>query len=139
MSAPVLATSTPQGMRPDLAWPLLPVPGENGRIEWPALAQSVREMIEVVLRTTPGEQLLRPDFGAGLERMVHRPNTVTTRARMRDAITDALRRFERRILLDDVTVEEDADPNLVLVAIRYRLRHNGQPGAIKAAVSVGGA
>ena len=137
MSAPVLASSRPKGIRPDLSWPLLPVPGEDGRLAWPDLDRSVREMIEIVLRTTPGEQLLRPDFGAGLERMIHQPNTVTTRARMRDAVATALRRFERRIILDDVVVEEDSDPNIVLVAIRYRLRHNGQPGAVKAAVSVG--
>lgn len=139
MSAPVFSSTRPQGLRPDLGWPLLPLPGEDGRLAWPGLAQSVREMIEVVLRTSPGEQLLRPDFGAGLEGMIHRPNTVTTRARMRDAITQALRRFERRILLDEVAVEEDSDPKVVLVAIRYRLRHNGQPGAVKAAVTVGGA
>lgn len=138
MSEPVLATSNLAPIKADLGWPLLPVPNEDGAMQWPDLASSVKHMIEVVLRTTPGEQLMRPEFGAGLERMIHRPNTVATRARIREAITEALKRFERRILLDDVQVTEGGTPNLVTVAILYRLRNNGQPGAVRANIAVGG-
>ena len=138
MSEPVLTTSKLAPIRPDLGWPLLPVPDETGSLHWPDLASSVKQMIEVILRTTPGEQLMRPQFGGGLERMIHRPNTVATRARIREAIIESLKRFERRILLDDVQVNQADDPNLVSVAILFRLRNNGQPGAVRANIAVGG-
>lgn len=139
MSQPVLASSKLAPIRPDLGWPLLPVPDANGAMQWPDLTTSVKQMIEVILRTTPGEQLMRPEFGGGLERMIHRPNTVATRARIREAIIENLKRFERRILLDQVQVNESDDPNVVTVAILYRLRNNGQPGSVRASISVGGA
>ena len=57
----------------------------------PALEQSVRQSIQVILSTRPGEQLMRPDFGAGLERFLHEPNTLTTRRRIRDVVRGVAR------------------------------------------------
>jgi phage baseplate assembly protein W len=111
---------------PLIGWPLLAVPDADGRLAYPTLAASVRQMIEVILRTRPGEQLMRPEFGAGLETMLHEPNTLTTRARMRDLIADSLDRWERRIVVDRVDVREVADrPSHVRVEIGYRVRRTG--------------
>ena len=52
---------------PPIGWPLLPVPGANGELGYPeSLADSVRQQLQVILSTRPGEQLMRPGFGAGL-------------------------------------------------------------------------
>jgi hypothetical protein len=111
---------------PLIGWPLLAVPDADGRLAYPTLAESVRQMIEVILRTRPGEQLMRPEFGAGLENLLHEPNTLTTRARMRDLIADSLERWERRILVDRIDVREVADrPSHVRVEIGYRVRRTG--------------
>lgn len=69
--------------RPLIGWPLLPLPDAHGRLNYPTLDQSVRQSIEVILRTRPGEQLMRPDFGAGLAAFLHEPNVLTTRRRIR--------------------------------------------------------
>lgn len=119
-------------------FPLLPVPDAEGRLSWPDPARSVREMIEVILRTAPGEQLMRPRFGAGLEALLHAPNTLTTRARAHDAITAALKAYEPRILLDRVEVDASADGREMLVTIAYRLALTGEPAALQARVPVGG-
>ena len=117
--------------RPLLGWPLLPVPDEHGRLSWPSLDESVRELIRVVLSTRPGEQLMRPDFGAGLETLLHEPNTLATRRRVRDLIEEALGRWEPRILLDGVDVHEVEDePSHLRVEVGYRLARNGAPGAV---------
>ena len=89
---------------PRIGWPLLPVPGADGRLSYPSLDESVRQSLEILLRTRPGEQLLRSDFGAGLENLLHEPNTLTTRRRIRDLVTDSLNLWETRILLDRVEV-----------------------------------
>ena len=46
--------------RPRIGWPLLPVPNENGELEYPTLEESVRQQIRVLLSTRPGEQLMGP-------------------------------------------------------------------------------
>mgnify|MGYP003449208689 FL=1 len=91
--------------REPIGWPLLPLPDTNGALAWPDLARSVREQIQVLLSTQPGEQLMRPAFGAGLERLLGEPNTISTRARIRDLVIDALARWEPRITVDAVTVD----------------------------------
>ena len=111
---------------PRIGWPLLPLPDSGGRLFYPGLDESVRQSIEIVLRTRPGEQLLRPDFGAGLEDLLHEPNTLTTRRRIRDLVTDSLNLWETRILLDRVEVWEVPDrPAEIRVEIAYRLRRTG--------------
>ncbi len=109
-------------------WPLFAAPDANGELHYPSLEASVRQAIRIILSTRPGEQLMRPEFGAGLEDFVHEPNTLTIRRRMYDRITEALARWESRILLDRVDVSEVAgQPTQVRVEILYRLRRTGAP------------
>jgi len=126
-------------VRPLLGWPFLPLPDEQGAIGWPGLEQSVRDVIRVILCTRPGEQLMRADFGAGLDRLLHEPNTLVTRRQIRDLVQDALTRWERRILLDGVEVWEVPDqPSHVRVEIAYRLARNGAPGAMNVTLQLEG-
>lgn len=125
--------------RPRLGWPLLPLPDDRGRISWPSLEDSVRQLIQVVLSTRPGEQLMRPDFGAGLELMLHEPDTLATRRRIRDGVQEALERWEHRILLDGVDVRDvEGQPGHVRVEIDYRLARTGAASALALTVQLGG-
>lgn len=111
---------------PLIGFPLLPLPDANGQLDYPSLENSVRQSIQVILQTRPGEQLMRAEFGAGLENFLHEPNTLTTRRRIRDQITNALTRWESRILLDRVEVEEVSEqPTHLRVKILYRLKRTG--------------
>ncbi|MDZ7754061.1 MAG: GPW/gp25 family protein [Gammaproteobacteria bacterium] len=108
-------------------WPLLGVPDARGRLRYPGLAESVRQSIKIILQTRPGERLMRPTFGGGLERYLHEPNTLTTRRQIRDLINESLARWEPRILLDRVDVwEVEERPDTVRVEIVYRLRLTNQ-------------
>jgi len=111
---------------PSIGWPLLPTPDKNGQLQYRSLEQSVRDMVQVILCTRPGEQLMRPTFGAGLQDFIHEPNTLTIRRRIRDGIMDALARWEPRIAIDRVDVAPvDGDPTQLRVEIGYRLRRTG--------------
>jgi phage baseplate assembly protein W len=124
-------------LSPPIGWPLLTVPDEYGRLGYPDLAASVRQAIRVILSTRPGEQLMRPDFGGGLETLLHEPNSLATRRRIRDLVQDSLERWERRIILDRVEVwEVDNEPTSVRVEIAYRLARTGEPGAIAATMQL---
>jgi len=127
--APVLNTTEPLG------WPLLPVPDANGQLHYPGLAQSVREQIQVLLSTRPGEQLMHPGFGAGLENLLTEPNTVATRSRIQELVGDALKRWEDRIVVDGIAVDPVSDAATgvadgVRVEIAYRLLRTGAPARV---------
>ena len=108
-------------------WPLLSLPDSEGRLSYPSLEESVRQSIKIILQTRPGERLMRPGYGGGLERYLHEPNTLTTRRQIRDLITSALERWEPRLLLDRVDVwEVEERPDTVRIEIVYRLRRNNR-------------
>ena len=138
MSGPVLSSSAGVRFAEPIGWPLMPVPDPEGRIGYPDLATSVRERIEVVLRTAPGEQLMRPAFGVGLETLIHQPNTLALRNGVEERMGEQLKAFEPRILIDRITVAEGSDQNSLLVTVAYRLRATGVPGRISAQVPLGG-
>lgn len=123
--------------QPLIGWPLLPLPDAHGQLAWPDLARSVRDAIRILLSTRPGEQLMRPDYGAGLDRLLQQPNTLGTRRQIRDLVQNGLARWERRILLDGVEVwEVDGEPGQVRVEIAYRLARTGAAGAINVTVQL---
>ncbi len=124
---------------PPISWPLLPLPDDGGNLNWPTLEQSVSQLIRVILQTRPGEQLMRPNFGAGLENFLHEPNTLTTHRRIRDVVSDSLARWERRIIVDDIAVSAPADkPTQVRIEIAYRLRRTGVPSRLGLTLQLGG-
>ena len=96
--------------------------GADGRFVWSEGEASIRESIEVVLKTEPGERVGVPEFGAGLGRFLFEPNTAATHARMQDAIVRALANWERRIEVESVDIAAGgADGETALAMITYRL------------------
>jgi uncharacterized protein len=124
--------------RPPLGWPLLQVPDESGSWRWPDLAQSLKNQIYVILKTKPGEQLMNPEFGAGLENELHEPDGLVTRARIRDLITKNLQDWESRIIVDAITVDASPrDGREVLIGISYRSRFNAMSQTLALAMPLG--
>jgi len=94
----------------------------DGRFVWSDGETNIRESITVVLKTEPGERVGVPDFGAGLGRFLFEPNNAATHARVQDAITRALVRWERRIDVEAVDVVPDtSEREAALATITYRL------------------
>ena len=97
-------------------------------MEWPSLARSVHDSIRIILQTRPGEQLMNPRFGAGLQSFVGETDTVATQRRIQERVLGALRAWETRILVEAVDVfDDDAQAGWVRVEIRYRVRRTGAP------------
>lgn len=81
--------------------------------------QIIRQSIEAIIDTNPGERIMRPDFGCGLSRYLMEPNTVMTRTGMQRDINNALSQWEPRIQLTNVAVTPGEDPSLVWIEISY--------------------
>jgi uncharacterized protein len=112
-------------------WPLLPYPDAAGQLSYPTPEESVRQLIRIILQTRPSEQLMRPFFGAGLENYVHEQNTLLTRRRITDLVKASLERWERRIILNRVEVNEvPGQPTRLRVEIGYQLKRTGATGRL---------
>ena len=121
-----------------VGFPLLPRPDEHGELCFASLEDSVQQLIKVILRTSPGEQLMHPEFGAGLDRMLHRPNTLETRLEIRDLVAKAITRFEQRVVLERVDVAEvEGAPADVRVEVVYRIRRTGAASQLGFTMSLG--
>lgn len=79
----------------------------------------VRQSIETILDTEPGERIMLPTFGCGLRRYLMAPNTAATRTAIGEDITEALSRWEPRIQVTNVAVTAGEDPALVWIEIAF--------------------
>jgi phage baseplate assembly protein W len=86
-------------------------------------AEDIRQSIRIILETDPGERVMRPDFGAGLRRLLFEPVTTNTLALVQHRVEEALVRWEPRIDVIDVIVSADEAPlGRLLIQIDYSIR-----------------
>jgi len=81
----------------------------------------IRGLVEQVLFTTPGERVMRPDFGSGLMQLVFAPNSPELAATTQFLLQAALQQW----LGDLVTVravEVEAVESTLRVTVRYVIR-----------------
>src|SRR5277367_4758128 len=106
-----------------ISWPFLPKPqAGTGIMTYPGLEQSVRDAIRIILTTRPGEQLMTPFFGAGLQNFLDEGNTIAVQRQIQTAILDSLQQYENRITVDAVDVTPiDGAPAELHVQIHYRM------------------
>jgi hypothetical protein len=98
----------------------------------------VRDSIRIILMTRPGEQLMRPRYGAGLQNFLDEGNTVALRAQIQTTILQSLQNYENRITVDAVDVDPIAGaPAQVQVQIHYRLLRTNVSQQIGATMNVG--
>ena len=110
-----------------LKFPLQVTP--QGRLAIASGEQRVEESIYVVLGTKLGERVMQPTFGCGIHDLLFAPNNSATRTRAIDAVRRALVMFESRVDVLDVSAESaQAEPNLLLIRVDYRLRANNAIG-----------
>jgi phage baseplate assembly protein W len=100
----------------------------RGGIRQSAAAQKVEESVRIILRTQDGERVMRPTFGCNLRSLAFAPNNAATANLARHYVEEGLRRWEPRILLDEVTVRNDPLEDRLLIAVAYRIRATYEPG-----------
>jgi phage baseplate assembly protein W len=88
----------------------------------------LRDKVEAVLFTAPGERVNNPSFGVGLNRAVFEPLDELAIAAVEFRIQQGLRRdIGDEILVDGVTVEADPLDGRMTVRISFRRRLDRKP------------
>lgn len=95
----------------------------QGNIASSSYEKSVEESIRIILGTTPGERVMRPDFGCKINDIVFAPDSSKTVSLAEHYIEEALVKWEPRIILKSVSGLQDEDnPGLINIHIDYEIR-----------------
>ncbi len=98
-------------------------------------AHSIAQSIKMILTTTPGERVMRPEYGSRLQELVFQPNDATTAGLAIQYVKEAITRWEPRIRVEYVDAGPvpggfrpgDTDSNhdnsaILRIALHYRIR-----------------
>ncbi|MCG8689349.1 MAG: GPW/gp25 family protein [Desulfobacterales bacterium] len=79
----------------------------------------IRDLIEQVLFTAPGERVMRPDFGSGVYQLIFAPAHDSLVAAAQQTIQAALQRWLGDLILVDSVSVETSD-SLVSIEVSYK-------------------
>lgn len=96
----------------------------SGRTATTGEADHIRDLIEQVLFTSPGERVMRPDFGAGLLALVFEPNGSTLASTTQFLVQSGLQRHLADLIEVNAVTVENIDAALQ-VTVRYTVLADG--------------
>ena len=81
----------------------------------------IRDLIEEVLFTSPGERVNRPDFGSGVMQLVFAPNSAELAATTQFVVQGALQQWLGDLIAVESVTVESIDSTLRIV-VQYQVR-----------------
>jgi phage baseplate assembly protein W len=95
----------------------------TSRVALATQARDIEQAIEIILRTSPGERPMRPEFGCRVQDHLFSPTNATTAAAIASDVQAALDRWEPRIDVADVRVGFDqAELGTFYIDVVYVIR-----------------
>lgn len=95
----------------------------TSRVALATQARDIEQAIEIILRTSPGERPMRPEFGCRIQDHLFSPTNATTAAAIASDVRAALDRWEPRIDVEDVRVGFDqAELGTFYIDVVYVIR-----------------
>jgi phage baseplate assembly protein W len=83
----------------------------------------IRDMIEQLLFTNPGERVNRPDFGSGLLQLVFAPNSPELAAALQYTMQAALQRWLSDVI-DVQALDVSSEESTLRVVVQYVVRRS---------------
>ncbi len=90
----------------------------KGGVRFASLQDSVKESMFIILSTKVGERVMRYGFGCKIHELMFALNTASTRTKAKMYVENALKRWEHRITIKDVTVEV-VNRNSISIDVEY--------------------
>jgi len=103
-------------------WHFPPCFTDNGRDVWRVAGEEdIRQSLQIVLATAPGERVMQDDFGCDLNQFVFDEMDRSLMTRLTGVVNDALLLNEPRIVVEDVEVKPGDRDGVLLVQVAYRV------------------
>jgi phage baseplate assembly protein W len=97
----------------------------RGRTAATSYDDHIRDMIEQLLFTKPGERVNRPDFGSGLMQLLFAPNSPELAATLEFSLQAALQRWLGD-LIEATELEVTSVGTTLRVVVEYVVRRTGE-------------
>lgn len=104
-------------------WSFPPRLDNRGQVSTVGDATEIEQSIRIILNTSPGQRVMRPEFGCRLQELVFAPNNSETVGFAERYVRRALGRWEPRIELEEVAVAPDEEnPARLIISVSYRIK-----------------
>lgn len=95
----------------------------------------IRQLIRQVLLTAPGERINRPDFGAGIRRMVFAPNNPAAASMIQTLILQAMDKWLATVIrTEEVAVAVENEK--LLITLHYLVIQRGERRVLNEEVTI---
>jgi Bacteriophage baseplate protein W len=95
----------------------------RGQIGLVTGSEDIDQSILIILKTRPGERVMRPTFGCRANELLFEPRSAATTSLLQNYVLEALRMWEPRIeVLNVNVVENEAGDGVLLTEIEYQIK-----------------
>jgi hypothetical protein len=106
-----------------IGWDFSVKVNSRGNVNFVYYHESIKQSIQLILGTSKGERIMRPDFGCEINDLVFAPNNSNTHSLLAYYIEEALAKWEPRIILEKVeAVSNEQDESRIDIQISYKVR-----------------
>ncbi len=104
-------------------WVFPPQIGSRGTMMLTDTRNELEQAIHIILTTSPGERVMRPNFGCRLNSLLFAPNNGQTAAEARRHVEAALGMWEPRIRVTSVDAFPDPkNHHCLMIEIKYQVK-----------------
>jgi phage baseplate assembly protein W len=96
---------------------------------------AIRQAVKTIVLTPPGSRLFEPEFGCGIGSYLFELLDEDTAQSIKKSVKNALKTYETRIVVSEVTVDADPDNNQLNVEITYLIQELQEYDSTKIALS----
>lgn len=93
----------------------------SGNMQMVTGEQDIHESLHILLSTSLGERIMRPDYGCNLKDYVFDPMNVSMESYIKKLVEDAIIYFEPRITLEKVSVDFTETAGVMWIKIDFRI------------------
>jgi phage baseplate assembly protein W len=104
--------------------------GSTGGTAMATDEKHIRDMIEELLFTSPGERVNRPDFGSGLMQLVFAPNSPELAAALQFTLQAALQRWLGD-LIQVQTLQVTCEDSTLSIDLQYMVQQTNQSATLQ--------
>lgn len=80
----------------------------------------IKQSLEILLTTTPGERIFRPDYGCNIRRWIFSKMSLSEETLLKDTIKNAIMKGEPRITLTQILIEiKDQYEGILMIELNY--------------------
>jgi uncharacterized protein len=85
--------------------------------------KDIQQSLLILLGTSPGERIMHPDFGCGINRLVFEPISNSLFTKIKDLVEQAILLYESRVKLNEVIVEFNPKiEGVIYISLDYTIR-----------------